>query len=68
MMQEFTMEIEIDENANIKAETKNIKGTVCVNELDNILKDLTGNIINKNKAEYYQNNSKINNKNTMEIK
>jgi len=67
-MQEFTMEIEIDENANIKAETKNIKGTVCVNELDNILKDLTGNIINKNKAEYYQNNSKINNKNTMEIK
>lgn len=64
-MQEYTIEIEIDEDGNIKAETKNIKGDICVSELTNILKDLEGNISDKYKPEYYQ---KINIKNEINIK
>jgi len=35
-MQEFKIEIEIDENGNIKAETKGMKGTLCISELEKV--------------------------------
>jgi len=59
-MQELTIEIEIDEHANIKAETKNMKGKVCIDELNNILKGLHGATEYQNKPEYYQENNNIN--------
>jgi hypothetical protein len=67
-MQEYNLTIEIDENGNIKAETKGIKGDICINELDEVLKGLDGEQNFKNKPEFYQKSvqqketSKINNK------
>ncbi len=60
-MQEYKIEIEIDEEGNIKAETKGMSGDVCVSELDNILDGLAGDKDFKNKPEFYQ-KSKLNNK------
>jgi hypothetical protein len=59
-MQEFNIEIEIDENGNIKAQTKGITGDTCVSELDEILKGVEGDRNHKNKPEFYQ-KSKIKN-------
>ena len=60
-MKEFTIEIEIDEDASIKAETKGITGEVCIGELDNILKNIDGDTGFKNKPEFYsKNNNTIN--------
>ena len=53
-MQEYNVIIEIDEDGNIKAETKGMKGNTCVAELDEILKGLDGEQNFKNKPEYYQ--------------
>jgi len=61
MMQEFNVEIEIDEDGNIKAETKGMKGDVCIDELEEILAGLEGEQSFKNKPEFYQKNR--NNKN-----
>ncbi len=57
-MQEFNVVIEIDENGNIKVETKGMKGEVCINELDEILKGLEGKQKYKNKPEFYDKNLK----------
>ena len=54
MMQEFNIEIEIDEDGNIKAETKGMKGDICVSELEDILAELEGEQSYKNKPEFYQ--------------
>ena len=59
MMQEFNIEIEIDEDGNIKAETKGMNGDICVSELEDILAELDGEQNYKNKPEFYQKNSKI---------
>ena len=61
-MQEYNVIIEIDEDGNIKAETKGMQGTVCVEELENILQGLDGEKNKKNKPEYYQKGSSIKNK------
>ena len=53
-MQEYNVVIEIDEDGNIKAETKGMKGEVCVSELDEILKGLEGEQDFKNKPDFYQ--------------
>ena len=53
-MQEFNIEIEIDEDGNIKAETKGMKGDICVSELEDILAELEGEQSYKNKPEFYQ--------------
>lgn len=66
-MQEFNVTIEIDEDGNIKAETKGMKGDTCVSELDEILKDLDGEQSFKNKPEYYQKQS-CKNSNKLHIK
>lgn len=60
-MQEYNIEIEIDEDGNLMAETKGFKGETCVNELDTILKGLEGDRSNKYKPEYYQKNSTLHN-------
>ena len=61
-MKEFTIEIEIDEDASIKAETKGVTGEICVSELDNILKNIDGDTGFKNKPEFYQKSNKLGNK------
>ena len=53
-MQVFNINIEIDEDGNINAETKGMKGKVCIDELENILKGLEGEQTYKNKPEFYQ--------------
>jgi hypothetical protein len=53
-MQELTIEIEIDEDASITAETKGIIGSTCVEELEKILKSIKGETGFKNKPEFYQ--------------
>ena len=58
-MQEYNVTIEIDEDGNIRAETKEMKGEVCVDELDAILKGLEGKQSTKNKPEFYEKNAKI---------
>ena len=55
-MQEYNVIIEIDEDGNIRAETKGMKGDICVSELDEILKGLDGDKSFKNKSEFYQKN------------
>jgi len=64
-MQEYNVTIKIDEDGNIKAETKGMKGDVCVGELDEILKGLDGEQDFKNKPEFYQT---VKNKSTMDVK
>ena len=61
-MQEFNIEIEIDEDGNIKAETKGMKGDICVGELEEILSELEGEQNYKNKPEFYQNGTKVKSK------
>jgi len=53
-MQEFKIEIEIDEEGSLKAETKGMEGEVCVNEIENILKGIDGEMNSKNKPEFYK--------------
>lgn len=61
MMQELNIEIVIDSEGNIKAETKGMKGDLCIGELEEILAGLEGEQSFKNKPEFYQKNA--NNKN-----
>ena len=53
-MKEYNVIVEIDEDGNIKAETKGMNGKVCINELDEILEGLVGERNFKNKPEYYK--------------
>jgi hypothetical protein len=64
-MQEYKIEIEIDEDGNIKAETKGMVGEVCIGELDDILSGLDGEQSSKNKPEFYQKN--VSNKTRIKI-
>jgi hypothetical protein len=53
-MQTYKVEIEIDENGNILAETKGMEGKTCVTELDEILAGIGKQQELKNKPEYYK--------------
>ena len=53
-MKEYNITIEIDEDGNIRAESKGMQGEVCVEELDEILKGLDGEQEFKNKPEFYK--------------
>ena len=64
-MQEFKIEIEIDENGNLNAETKGMEGEICITELEEILKGIEGEQSYKNKPEFYK-KSKV--KNNIKIK
>ena len=61
-MKEFNVIVEIDEDGNIKAETKGMDGEICVTELDEILAGLVGERDFKNKPEFYKKAQKINKK------
>ena len=65
-MKEYTIEIEIDEDASITAETKGTSGDICVTELNNILKNIDGEVGFKNKPEFYK--GKTLNKNKLHTK
>ena len=53
-MKEYKIEIEFDEKGNIKAETFGMQGTVCAEELDEILKGISGKRNSTNTADYYK--------------
>ena len=53
-MKEYKIEIQIDENGNIKAETKGMEGKICIEELEEILAGIEGKRENKNKPEFYK--------------
>lgn len=53
-MKEYKIEIEIDEEGNIRAETKGMEGEICVEELDEILQGLDGERKEKKKPEFYK--------------
>ena len=67
-MQEFKIIIEIDEDGNIKAETKGMKGEVCIEELKDILVGLEGDRKENNKPEFYKKENKIILKNKTKIR
>ena len=52
-MKEFNIEIEIDENGNIIADTRGFHGKVCERELDELLEGLDGEAVDKKKPEYF---------------
>ena len=67
-MKEFNIEIEIDENGNIIADTKGFHGKVCEKELDDLLEGIDGDSEDKKKPEYFAKEKIISNtsiKNTM---
>ncbi|WP_456480398.1 DUF2997 domain-containing protein [Nautilia sp.] len=59
-MQKFKIEIEIDENGNLKAETKGMEGEICITELEKILKGIEGKQNYKNKPEFYKKAKTVN--------
>ena len=56
-MKELIINIEIDENANIKADTKGFTGPVCITELKEVLDGVDDNADYKKKPEFYQKNN-----------
>ena len=64
-MQEFTIEINIDEDAEVTAETKGFSGPVCVKALDEVLKNVGTETTFKNKPEFYKKNNVTTNKLTV---
>lgn len=64
-MKEYKIEIEIDEDGNIRAETKGMEGEICIEELDQILDGLTGERKEKKKPEFYK---KVSQSNKINIK
>lgn len=53
-MKEYTVEIEIDAEGNLHAETKGMQGEVCVSELGDILAGVAGKRDIKNTSDYYK--------------
>ncbi|SMN00778.1 hypothetical protein SPONL_1551 [uncultured Candidatus Thioglobus sp.] len=53
-MKEHIIEVEIDENGDIFAETKNMQGKVCVKELDAVLEGIKGEKETKNTGDFYK--------------
>lgn len=53
-MKEHIIEITIDEKGEILAETKNMQGKICVQELDKVLAGIPGERDVKNTGDYYK--------------
>ena len=53
-MKEYKIEIKIDENGNIRAETKGMEGKICIDELEEILAGIEGIRKEKNRPEFYK--------------
>ena len=56
-MKEYTIEIVIDEDGSLRAETDGVIGPICVEELDGILAGLEGERKAKNTGDYYKKSS-----------
>lgn len=56
-MKEYTVEIEIDADGKLRAETKGMQGEVCVKELDDMLANVAGERAIKNTGDYYKKQS-----------
>lgn len=52
-MKEFNIEIEIDEDGNIVADSKGFHGKVCEQELNDLLNGIEGDSSEKKKPEYF---------------
>lgn len=52
-MKKYNIEVEIDEDGNIQAETKGFKGNICEKELSEILAGIKGQRKDKKKPEYF---------------
>ena len=53
-MKEYKIEVIIDEDGNLKAETFGMTGTTCVDELDSLLAGLEGDRSEKYTPDYYK--------------
>lgn len=53
-MKDYKVEIIIDENGNIRAETKGMEGNLCITELDGILAGIEGDRKENSTPEYYK--------------
>ena len=60
-MPEKKIVIDIDENGEINAETFNIEGVECLDELDKLLKDLALESSTTKKEEFFKNSTKAEN-------
>lgn len=56
-MKEYILEVIIEEDGRIVAETKGMSGPICVEELEGLLEGLEGEREDKKKPEYYQGNT-----------
>lgn len=53
-MKKHIIEIIVDKNGDIFAETKGMQGKVCASELDKVLEDIKGQKKIKNTGDYYK--------------
>lgn len=53
-MKEYKIEIEFDDEGNIKAETFGMEGSICADELDKVLKGIKGERKVENTPDYYK--------------
>ena len=53
-MKEISVEIVIDENGQLHAETKGMQGKICADELDGVLDGVVGGRDVKNTGDYYK--------------
>ena len=53
-MKEHRIEIEFDDEGNIKAETFGMEGAICADELDKVLKGIKGERKVENTPDYYK--------------
>ena len=65
-MPEKKIVVNISETGEIDAETFNIEGTECLEELDKLLKDLALEVQTTKKDEFFKNSKKIDN--TIKVK
>lgn len=52
-MKEFNIEVEIDEDGNIIADSKGFHGKICEQELSDLLEGIEGDSSDKKKPEYF---------------
>ncbi|MBA5249884.1 MAG: DUF2997 domain-containing protein [Gammaproteobacteria bacterium] len=53
-MKEHIIEIIVDENGDISAETKGMQGKICAKELDAVLEGISGERKTTNTGDYYK--------------
>lgn len=59
-MKEYRVEIEIDDEGNVTADTKGFHGPVCERTLDELLEGIEGPSSDKKKPEYFAKEQNVN--------